>query len=318
MLDGIIHIETYSPRLFDEWNQFVARSKNGTFLIDRRYMDYHQDRFHDMSLMFYDKKGLVAVLPSHDEGDCLYSHKGLSYGGLILSNRATTVLVCEIFKELNVFLRERKGLSGVEYKAIPWIYHRLPSEEPLYALSKVCRAQLKSRDVASVVILDRRMPFVESRRSGIRKAVRAGVSVAEMDDFASFWNVLEANLMARHHARPIHSLEEIMLLKSRFPRNIRLFVASCGGMVLGGTVLYIDREVVKTQYISASEQGKEIGALDFLISSLLDKFSQEGFRYFDFGTSNYKTSDDLHESLIFQKEGFGGRTVCCDTYEWRL
>lgn len=314
----MIRIETYSPQRFDDWNNFVAQSKNGTFLIDRRYMDYHQKRFHDMSLMFYDKKRLVAVLPSHDEGGHLYSHRGLSYGGLILNNRATTVLVCEIFRDLNIFLREIKGFSHVEYKAIPWIYHRLPSEEPLYALTKVCQAQLKSRDVASVVILDRRLPFVESRRGGIRKAVRAGVSVAEMDDFSPFWSVLEANLMVRHHARPIHSLEEIMLLKSRFPQNIRLYVACYEGTVIGGTVLYIDRDVVKTQYISASEQGKEMGALDFLMASLLDKFAHEDFRYFDFGTSNFKTSDDLHESLIFQKEGFGGRTVCCDTYEWEL
>ena len=31
----------FSSQDFDEWNEFVAQSKNGTFLIDRRYMDYH-------------------------------------------------------------------------------------------------------------------------------------------------------------------------------------------------------------------------------------------------------------------------------------
>ena len=83
-------------------------------------------------------------------------------------------------------------------------------------------------------------------------------------------------------------------------------------------MLYIDGAVVKTQYISASEKGREIGALDLLFSSLLDRFAADGYRYFDFGTSNFKTSDDLHTSLIFQKEGFGGRAVCYDTYQYDL
>ena len=37
----------YTADKADEWNQFVAQSKNGTFLFDRRYMDYHAERFED-------------------------------------------------------------------------------------------------------------------------------------------------------------------------------------------------------------------------------------------------------------------------------
>jgi hypothetical protein len=175
-----------------------------------------------------------------------------------------------------------------------------------------------SRDVASVVMLDNRLPLSQLRRRGVKKGAAAGLQVIEENDFSPFWQLLEANLMARYHTQPVHSLSEIMLLKSRFPQNIRLFSVYRGSEIVGGTVLYIDGVVVKTQYISASEDGRHIGALDFLFSSLLDKFAAEGYRYFDFGTSNFKTSDDLHESLIFQKEGFGGRAVCYDTYQYNL
>ena len=308
----------FSTKEFDEWNQFVAQSKNGTFLLDRRYMDYHQERFTDCSLMFYSKEKLVAVLPAHRDDDTLYSHCGLSYGGLILSKKIAAAQVCELFADLNYCLREIDHIKHVVYKSIPWIYHRLPSEEPLYALSKVCKAQLMSRDVASVVMLDNRLPLSQLRRRGVKKGAAAGLQVIEENDFSPFWQLLEANLMARYHTQPVHSLSEIMLLKSRFPQNIRLFSVYCGSEIVGGTVLYIDGVVVKTQYISASEDGRHIGALDFLFSSLLDKFAAEGYRYFDFGTSNFKTSDDLHESLIFQKEGFGGRAVCYDTYQYNL
>ncbi len=78
-------IKQYTPDCVDEWNQFVAESKNGTFLFDRRYMDYHQDRFRDHSLMFYQDGRLLAVLPAHVDGDTLYTHRGLTYGGLVMS-----------------------------------------------------------------------------------------------------------------------------------------------------------------------------------------------------------------------------------------
>ena len=307
----------YTADKVDEWNQFVAQSKNGTFLFDRRYMDYHADRFEDYSLMVYHKNHLYALLPANRRDDVLYTHQGLTYGGLLMSKQCTTALVRNLFGQLNAYLHNQ-GVLKVVYKPVPWIYHRLPSEEDLYALCNACHARLISRDVASVVMLNRRLPLSQLRRRGVKKAAKAGVRVAEQNDFAPFWYVLERNLMMRHHTQPVHSLNEITLLKSRFPQNIRLFTACCGDEIVGGTVLYIDRDVVKTQYISASERGREIGALDELFSSLLNRFADEGYTYFDFGTSNMPGSDDLHDSLIFQKEGFGARAVCYDTYEWTL
>ena len=44
----------YSINHRDVWNQFVRQSRNGTFLIDRRFMDYHSDRFVDCSLLVYE------------------------------------------------------------------------------------------------------------------------------------------------------------------------------------------------------------------------------------------------------------------------
>ena len=89
-------------------------------------------------------------------------------------------------------------------------------------------------------------------------------------------------------------------------------------VLLGGTVLYVSGRTVKTQYISANEEGKHTGAIDCLFDQLLRQSGAAGFRYFDFGTSNLTTNDDLNEPLIFQKEGFGGRAVCYDSYEWKI
>ena len=82
-----IEIQQYIPALRPEWDCFIANSRNGTFLFFRNYMDYHSDRFIDNSLLFRYKGKLIAVLPANREGDVLWSHQGLTYGGLVLSSK---------------------------------------------------------------------------------------------------------------------------------------------------------------------------------------------------------------------------------------
>ena len=89
------------------------------------------------------------------------------------------------------------------------------------------------------------------------------------------------------------------------------------GKMLGGTVLYISRKVVHTQYISASEEGKQSHALDALFQDLI-KIRYKDLDYFDFGTSYEEGGKVLNASIIYQKEGFGGRGVVYNTYEWEL
>ncbi len=314
---GLFEIVRYSPDLKAEWDAFVSQSKNGTFLFFRDYMDYHSDRFADFSLMFYLDGRLFALLPANRESDALWSHHGLTYGGLIMSDRTTVARTQQLFLELNVFL-QRQRFNRVVYKHIPWVYASIPSEEDLYALSSVCHASIKCRNVSSVVQLSKRLPLSTLRKRGLKRAQRADLTVQECADFATFWQLLESHLLQKYNARPIHTLSEISLLKKRFSDNIRLYTVCHGNELLGGTVLYVDGRIAKTQYISASETGQKEGALDLLFYQLMEDYSCRGLCYFDYGTSNLVGSDALHESLIFQKEGFGGRAVCYDTYEWNL
>ena len=310
-------IVRYTPDKAVEWNQFIAQSKNGTFLFDRAYMDYHSDRFQDYSLMVYRKEKLYALLPANaDQEGVWWSHRGLTYGGLLMDEHGRTAEIREVFVLLNDYL-SRHGFQKVVYKHIPWIYCVLPSEEDLFALTNVCHAAIRSRDIASVVFLRQSLPFSTLRKRGVKKALTEGLTVAESSDYVAYWRLLEETLRMRHSATPVHSLSEMQLLQSRFPKHIRLFVVTKGQDIVGGTVLYICGKTVKTQYIATNEEGRHAGALDLLFQQLLKKFTEEGMEYFDFGTSNL-ADDELNDTLIFQKEGFGGRAVCHDTYEWTL
>ena len=301
---------------FEEWNEFVAQSKNGTFLFDRRFMDYHADRFQDYSLMFYDEDRLLAIMPAHVDGDTLVSHGGLTYGGLVMRSGIRAAQVCEIFRNLNEVLRQN-GFHRVIYKAVPWIYHQQPAEEDLYALTSVCHARLAIRDISSVIIGDRKMSFSGSRKDGIRKALRRELTIAESTDFGAFWQILHDNLWAKYGVRPVHSAAELELLHSRFPDKIRLFMVLDGETPVGGTVLFLTPQVLHTQYISATPEGKAFGAIDLLFDHLINTV-YSNYCYIDFGKSTSSDSADLNENLIFQKEGFGARAVCYDTYEWTL
>ena len=46
------------------WNSFLERSKNGTFLLNRNYMDYHADRFDDHSLVVRRDGEMYALIPA--------------------------------------------------------------------------------------------------------------------------------------------------------------------------------------------------------------------------------------------------------------
>ena len=123
-------IELYSLEKQVIWNNFVNDSKNGTFLFNRNYMDYHSDRFQDCSAMVYRKGQLYCMFPANREEDVLWSHHGLTYGGMIMNSKVTVSELLEVWALMNHFYREQ-GIRKVIYKTIPFIYHQLPAQEDL-------------------------------------------------------------------------------------------------------------------------------------------------------------------------------------------
>lgn len=309
----------YTPEKKEEWDAFVRASRNGTFLLQRDYMDYHSDRFTDCSLLFYREGKLIALLPANwkKEEQTVYSHQGLTYGGLIVGEDITTLRVLELFEELEAWLTHELGARRMIYKAIPYIYHRCPAEEDLYALFRRC-AKLHSRAVASVIEQSHKIAMRKGRKSTIKQARRLGISIAESDDLTDFWELLSKLLSDKYNARPVHTLEEMSRLKSLFPQEIHLFIAtSAEGRLLGGSIVYEFEHLIHAQYIAASPEGKEMGAIDLLYAYLIEERYADK-RYIDFGTSVEQGGWKINEGLLRQKEAFGARTVVYDTYEWKF
>lgn len=311
-----IEIIPYSHELKDLWDEMVLRSKNGTFILQRDYMDYHSDRFVDNSLIVYRKGKPYCLLPASVKDDTVSSHGGLTYGGLIMSEKCTAEGILDVFATILDYYR-KKGYKNLIYKPIPYIYHSIPSQEDLYALFRH-NANLKVRNISSTINLNNPLKFIKDRRAALRKAESFGISVSDSQQWENFWDILNHNLNSKYGAKPVHSLSEILSLHSKFPGNIKLYTATGkNNEIYAGLVAYITPKVVHAQYISASPEGKEHGAVDAIINFLVNTEYKEK-AYFDLGTSNEEGGKILNESLIYQKEGFGGRAVCYDTYEINL
>ena len=306
-------IYRYTADKQTEWDAYVARSKNGTFLFRRGYMEYHSDRFADCSLMFYLRGKLYALLPANVKGTTLFSHQGLTYGGLVMNEKCCAAEVLKLFEEMNEWLKN-KGINKVVYKPIPYIYSTQPAEEDQYALFR-CGAQVTARGISTCIDLTSPIKWRQNRRTALNKAMAEQVAVSISDDLETFWLILEENLMTAHGVKPVHSVAEMRLLKERFPDNIILYTAKKRqGKVIAGILLYRTPQVIHSQYISATEEGKATGAIDAIMQEIVGLNG----KYFDFGISTEQDGHVLNESLIFQKEGFGGRGICYDTYEYSI
>ena len=317
----MISICRYTQNKQTEWDDFVKVSKNGTFLFLRAYMDYHSDRFHDHSLMFYNEKNkLIAVLPANTQhlspNTQLHSHQGLTYGGFVLAPEIHISEVGELFRLTVSYLKEN-GFCEWNYKQIPYIYHLIPSQEEDYWLWQYNATQ-KACNMMTVIDFKSAVNDISSsrKRTYYNKLIRQGYTVAFDADIRDFWPILEDNLMERFSSHPVHSLSEIELLKQRFPDNIVCCtVKNPEGITIAGTLLFITQQVVRTQYISASHEGKCSNALDYLMLTLIRHYGNNPqYRYFEFGTSMAEDGINLNEGLILQKEGFGGRAVACKIF----
>lgn len=311
-----MRIIKYENKYKEEWDKFVNISKNGTFLLNRDYMEYHSDRFPDHSYIFLDEKGKIsALIPGNIKDEIFYSHRGLTYGGLILDKNSKMVDVLEYFELLNSELK-KSGIKKVIYKSIPYIYHSYPSQEDEYALFKQ-KAEIFSLGIASTIELDKEFKFNKSRKSSISKAKRYGLEIKKDENFKEFWKLLEENLQNTHEAKPVHNINEILYLKKKFLEKIKLYVVFEKESLIAGVVVYEMKEVCHIQYISANERGKEISALDFLFEYLI-KIEFKDKKYFDFGTSTEDNGNFLNKGLIFQKEGFGARGIVYKQYIYNI
>jgi len=315
-----IAVRRYREEDADLWDTLTAESWNGTFLHQRRFLAYHGERFHDLSLVVEDDRGrIIGVFPAAiDPGrtDTVVSHPGLSYGGLVHNGALQGAAMLEVLQGISGMYREM-DLRYLRYKVVPYIYHVVPSADDLYALFRLGAVRYRC-DLSAAVDLDSRK-LSKDRLRNLGRAQRAGVRVASAPRYLEpFWAVLEENLRTKHDTRPVHTLEEITFLQSRFPEQIRCIVGTIGGRVVAGVVMFDSPRVAHVQYSASTAAGSSVGASTLVMDFATGQSADFGARYFDFGISNEQEGKVLNEGLHQFKTSFGAGGVVHEFYEVEL
>lgn len=304
----------YNDHYKKKWDSFINSSKNGLFFFQRDYMDYHSSRFIDHSLIFMKGDEPVCVFPASEKESIITSHGGLTFGSLIISKNLKTVDVLNVFNQIVEYYRHEK-FTEIIYKSIPYIFSNYPSQEDLYSLFRL-DAEIFRRDVSSVIDIKNRINFSETKRQLIKKCVNKDIKVSENTDYSEYWELL-TTVLKKFDTTPVHTLDEIENLHFKFNQNIKLFEARENGRLLAGIIIFDFGNVIHTQYMAASQEGRSIGALDFINHHLINEIYTER-NYYSFGISTENSGKFLNEGLIQQKENMGARSVVLDFYRIKI
>ena len=310
-------IRPYQESDYELWNTFVSAAKNATFLFHRDFMEYHKERFEDFSLLVFDKVKLVAVLPANRVDNKVYSHQGLTYGGLVYASKLKIEKI-EVILDLLFDFFKSKRIEHFYLHPIPSFYLGQGNAAIDFFLMKR-GAQLYRKEMNMVAHLHQEIPISKSKLKHFRRTELLGLRVVEETNFQPFWEkILEPRLAEKYDTKPVHSLAEIQLLHERFPKNIKQFSAYLEDKIVAGITIFEFENGVKSQYGATSKKGEKYRALDFLFISLLDVFQKRGKHFFDMGIVNDSGEKGFHSGLLQQKEELGCTVWNQDFYKIKL
>ncbi len=285
------------------WDNFVSTAKNSSFLFYRNFMDYHKDRFEDHSLLLFKKDQLVGLFPANQRKKHLYSHQGLTFGGLILPKNIGAYEVHQLLLSVMKYAKAA-NFKQLIIKTIPEIYHSQKTNELLYFLSLY--GKLKSRNLVLAIDYTEKVQIHKTKRKHFDKNHNLGFEIEENGSLAEFWNeVLAPKLDEKYSAKPVHSLAEITKLQTDFPSSIIQYNIKLEDEILAGITIFKHNNVVKSQYGANTTKGTSVRALEYLFIYLIEKFEKEGMHYFSMGTVDADNELGYNSGLLKQKEELG-------------
>ena len=309
-VDGI-QAAPYHPDLAADWDAVVDAASGGTVLHSRRFLDYHGDRFRDLSLVGtrVGEAGISVVFPlavDLTDPELAVSHPGSSFGGIV-------GLARNPFHHNN-FLRgaagwlRQQGFSKLLYRTTPSALLRQPDDGLLPVLIRFGR--VVQLDLWSVLRLDGTLPERGYWQSEIRRAERKGLRaepVTSPADWALLHSTIAGRLERKFGRSTVHSAAEIIDLDRRLgPQSRGLLIRDPSDAVLAG-LWFIDygTGTLHNQYNGATDAGLAQGASSFAIALTLERAVTEGFRQFSFGRSTQPDGWTENRDLVRFKARFG-------------
>ncbi|HQG57324.1 MAG TPA: hypothetical protein PK496_10025 [Bacteroidales bacterium] len=313
-MDNMIDLIPYTEELYNQWNELVSTSCNGTLFHRLDFLGYHKDKFtRNIHNLVWLKKGSVfAVLPMQiingDEGIEAVSPYGASFGGIVTGKPLNYSESCRLADTFMDFLKGKK-VKRVSMVLPPVIYDEEASETLIFALLER-GFSLTASDITSAVPLctnnSRVTRFRTKEKDLIRKSKRTqrlNVVIRENAPVDDFWHVVKLNF-DKHNTSPTHTITEWSYLCEKFPDLFCNWVAYLNEKPIAGIgQIKVKKDITLAFYLCSDPEYYYLQALTSLLYSAMLDARSKGARWYDLGTSSY----NMHgRQNIFQfKESFG-------------
>jgi len=293
-----------------QWDSFVLESNNGTIFHTRKFLNYHQDRmFEDCSFIFKNKSKIEAVFSGAIINGILHSHPGSSFGGFVFNS-----LSFEFGKkivELLIDFANKNSLKEVVVIPTPFIYYDNYNEVMEYCLYMKGFNTIEYYISSFVDLKPNLLDQMHDRKRRYIKKMQDKIKIKISDDLDSFYPILINNKL-KHKAKPTHSLEELKILKKKFPNEIILLLSYKNNKIIGGALNFVTNKkscILFYNMIDYDYQNLQVSSLQIYES--LKWAKKNKLNYLDIGVSQlYKDSEIIpHKSLINFKEQFGAKTM---------
>ena len=311
-------IQKYRDADENRWDEFIEKnSLNGTFLQTRRFINYHaKDKFNDASLIILNGTQIVACILAceyfEDGKKIFYSHKGTSFGGIIISRQIyNTSCMTQLMDNFETYIEKMK-YDECYLKMTPNIFAKDNMELIEYFLFQ--RNYKQYNELNYYLWLKKYQEdilknFSTSKRRDYRYSLRAPLEFKELiqkEDISSFYSILVQNLR-RHKVQCVHTLEDLLDTKfNRFNERVKFFGVYLEENIIAGSMIFIFNEsVMHTQYLAADKEFLQVYPMDFLIYNLIVEAKEAHMKYLTFGICTEDKGRYLNMGLSHFKEGFG-------------
>lgn len=317
----MFEVVKYNDAFENRWDSFIEKqSINGTFLQSRRFLNYHpHNRFMDASILVMQGSSIVAVLPAHmeqnEEGRHFLSHKGSTFGGIVLARDKYNVTCLEELLPCLERYFKAEGYKSATLQQSADIFSERNMDLIDYYLfkndwksySEICfYVDIKNapEDLSGI--------FNGSRRRGYKYSCRNNLNYRKMisrEEIMDFYRILSENLQ-KFGVKPVHTFNELLEFKEKRLSDVVDFYgvyAEDNRLVAGTMLFYFGNRVLHTQYLAQSQNpiDRRLYAMEYLNYNTMLLAREKGFEIFSFGKSTEDHGKILNVGLATFKEGFG-------------
>ncbi len=294
-----IKIVKYNQNYEKIWDEFVKTSKNGNIFHTRKFLSYHpKDRFEDKSILIYKKNKLIAIFPAIEFENKIISHRGSTYGGLVVGvkNRLNDSL--EIWQKIIEYYDKT-----IEFRKCEYIFDNYPSREVEFSAKKLGFYEV-NEELSTCLDLDF-IKLSDRRKRAIKKCDNLKIVFDDID-YKEYHKILTKNL-TKYNTNPTHSLEEMKTLKKLLPNNYFLVTIYKDNQMIAGIWLVLaTNKTAHTFYIAQNYYFSEFQPLSCIVKKIIEYLKKKNYKYLNFGISTENGGKYLNKGLFEFKESFGG------------